>query len=290
MRLFFRFLFIGLTLILNSAVEAQDSSPLKILLTNDDGFDAFGIRALRSALMEAGHDVTLVAPDRNYSGTSAMLTAPFVKLEEHKDKVFSVTGSPAACTLFGLTAVFSIEEPPDLVISGINHGPNVGPTTSFSGTVGAATMAMSMGVPAIAFSTETVGVSASHPRFVEHFREVADFAARLVGQLVSSKGEGQLLAAGSGLNVNYPALPKELVAGVVVASQGRFLERGLVFKEKDSGNYQIAYRLEEEKDPEGTDTIAFDKGYVTIVPIDNDRTSNGEALSQAKARFGSLRP
>lgn len=131
---------------------------LDILLTNDDGWSAPGITAVYQSLVEAGHDVTLVATAKNQSGVSAAVEYTGKLQVRHPTgdpDVYSVSTSPAGCVLFGLNEVLT-ENPPDLVISGTNVGANVGFDTNFSGTVGAAIVASGMhGIPAVAVSTAT---------------------------------------------------------------------------------------------------------------------------------------
>ena len=128
---------------------SAETRHLRILLTNDDGYNTPGIQAVRSALLESGHDVTLVAPLENQSGSGARVTSSGVlQYKQQSDGVWSVDGSPADSVLVGLLHIMK-EQAPDLVISGANFGQNPGYAIN-SGTVGAATVAMYAGFPAIA--------------------------------------------------------------------------------------------------------------------------------------------
>jgi 5'/3'-nucleotidase SurE len=119
---------------------AAEREPLRILLTNDDGYDAPGIRAMHERLVAAGHDVTLVAPLNDQSGSGIRVTTQGkLYYEDHAPAVWSVDGTPADAVLVGLQHILA-DDPPDLVVSGANFGPNLGYAGS-SGTVGAARMA-----------------------------------------------------------------------------------------------------------------------------------------------------
>ncbi|MET0144336.1 MAG: 5'/3'-nucleotidase SurE [Ilumatobacteraceae bacterium] len=192
--------------------------PLRILLTNDDGWAAPGIEAVFDALVADGHDVTMVAPLTNQSGASARVTfggtLSVVRQEEHK---FSVAGTPADATEFGLSVVYA-ESPPDLVISGTNAGQNIAAATIHSGTVGAAVTGLVDGVPAIAVSTEIDFATGSGP-----YAQTADFVVELVDTLQARARRGHLLPDGVGLNVNYPLVddPDGVPEGVALTATGR---------------------------------------------------------------------
>lgn len=181
------------------ATADADSDALSILLTNDDGWDAPGITAVYDALVGAGHEVTMVAPATNQSGSGARATfrGPMVVGRPEPGK-YTVEGSPADAAEFGLSVVFE-EEAPDVVISGTNAGQNIAAAAVHSGTVGAAVTAINEGVPAIAISSE---VSASE----QPFDATADFLVDLLDELDQHRRRGALLPAGAGLNVNYPVV------------------------------------------------------------------------------------
>ena len=171
-------------IVLFALSELASAAPLRILLTNDDGFAAPGIKAVHASLTAAGHEVILVAPLGNQSG-SGMRVSTQGKLDykEQSPGVWSVDGSPADAVLVGLLHLMK-EDAPDIVISGANFGPNLGYAYS-SGTLGAATMAMYAGVPSIAIS---VGVSPAEyaakpypfPSTFMAFAGAADLAVKLV--------------------------------------------------------------------------------------------------------------
>lgn len=167
---------------------------LRILLTDDDGADAGGIRAVRAALMRAGYDVTTVAPDGNRSGSGAQVSDD-QELEDGDDAgVRTVGGTPADAVLAGLAAMRGAGHPPDLVVSGTNLGRNTGPGITESGTVGAAVTAAHAGFPAIAVSTDRA-------KDEQDCEPTAAFVVRLVGALATSRPP---FAPGLVLNVNHP--------------------------------------------------------------------------------------
>jgi 5'/3'-nucleotidase SurE len=132
-----------------SIADAQcEASPLSILLTNDDGVMTVGIQEMHRALKDAGHHVQRIAPNRNYSGSGASLTYRGITVEDLSTdefpNVYAIGGSPATSLILGATAIFESGEPLDLVVSGINDGPNIGPAPTVSGTVGAVLTGLNM--------------------------------------------------------------------------------------------------------------------------------------------------
>lgn len=174
-------------------------APLRILLTNDDGWDAEGITAVHTALVAAGHDVVLVAPATNQSGASGEATfVGELTLTQQADGVFSVDGTPADATELGLDIAFG-GDLPDLVISGSNAGQNIGAIAVHSGTIGAAVTALNDGVPTIAVSTEKDLATGEGD-----FEGTADFVVAVVGALADRADGGRLLPDDIGLNINFP--------------------------------------------------------------------------------------
>lgn len=266
---------------------------LDILLTNDDGFDAPGITALRAALERGGHDVTVVAPSSNRSGSSASLTlgAP-IEVERIERDLFSVDASPASSVILGVSTLLRNE--PDLVVSGINTGSNIGPSTPISGTVGAAIAAiaeLNRPIPAIAVSTDLVSdgepTNAANRR---HFADVADFTARLVDRL-SNRNRVTGIERGLGLNVNYPGLAPRQVEGVRVAVQGKAVLFPPAFEETSPGTYVSTARpTPPRRDVPHSDTIFFYRGFITIVPIDADYTAHDGVRRSLARSVAGLQP
>ncbi len=245
-------------------------APLRILLTNDDGVDAPGLAAVRAALVAAGHEVVVVAPAGNRSGSSVSITTEgTLAAEEREPGVWSVSGTPADCVRVALGAV--LDSPPDLVVSGANFGQNVGGGTTSSGTVGAAITALRLGVPALAVSQ---AVDFRDPRAtLQFFPDAAAFTARLVGALAARRGEGPVLPLGLILNANHPTRHADAVAGVRLTRQGATAGFDLAYERNDAG-FEIGFRpdVREETVP-NADISALNEGFVTITPLDGDWTA-----------------
>ncbi|MFD0901251.1 5'/3'-nucleotidase SurE [Actinomadura sediminis] len=186
------------------AAAGPEPEPLRILLSNDDGYDAPGIEAVYAELTEAGHDVTIVAPagDQSGRGTGRAIGGT-VEVAHVSEDVWAVTGTPGDAVAFGLFHVFKGDEP-DLVVSGTNAGQNIAALANHSGTVGAAVTALEYGVPAIAVSTETTFTGGPEP-MLNAQRHTADFVVKLVAALrARAGGDAGLLPEHLALNVNYP--------------------------------------------------------------------------------------
>jgi len=185
---------------------------MKLLVSNDDGIFALGIRTLANSLAEAGHQVTVVCPDRERSATGHGLTLHKPIRAEQVESVFhpsvsawACSGTPSDCVKLALGALLS--EPPDMVLSGINHGANLGTDVLYSGTVSAAMEGVMEGIPSIAFSLSSFSAQV--------FQPAANFAKTLIAQLSVAPPSEVIL-----LNVNVPAVPEAEIAGVMMTRQG----------------------------------------------------------------------
>lgn len=242
---------------------------MKIVLTNDDGIDAVGLLAARQALEKIG-DVLTVAPDRNRSGVGRSISfGEPLHVEEYEmsDGImgYACSGTPVDCVR--LVALGLMDFEPDIVVSGINHGENLGDDITYSGTVAAAFEGIVIGVPGIALS---LSVERSwHPGENEelHFGPVADFAARLVK--VALKG----LPAERILNVNAPNLTE--VSGVKVTKLGRRLYKDELIEVKDEQGrvrYDIYNNPPGHHEGEDTDFAAVSSGEISVTPVHLDLT------------------
>ncbi|MFT7219677.1 MAG: 5'-nucleotidase [Candidatus Azotimanducaceae bacterium] len=178
---------------------ANAAEHLRILLTNDDGYESAGIRALHRALKNAGHDVYLIAPAKQQSGASASVTASGVRVTSYPGQVWAVHGKPADAVRVGLGNIM-YNQPPHLVVSGANFGQNTGRDVNVSGTVGAAVTAFHLGTPAIAISVELKFEEAARgfPSTAGAFTGAAKALVRLIRNL-------DLEDMTAVLNMNYPA-------------------------------------------------------------------------------------
>lgn len=272
---------------------------LNILLTNDDGYQAPGIRALQTALEDAGHQVTMVAPLLNQSGSGAAVTFSVVPVTHPESDVYAVDATPATTVLLGVSAIFDAHHPPQLVVSGINNGANIGSATPISGTVGAAIAAITQlpsAIPAIAISTDLVDPSSSDPTSpanVAHFEDVAAFTARLIGELISQScaKSTTLLPPRTGLNVNYPPLAPGSVSGVVTAVQARLPQYNIGFAPIGGGLYAPNFgAADASNNIAKSDTPQFNAGYVTIVPIDGNYTASTAVDNSVNQAIKGLQP
>ncbi|MDH3434561.1 MAG: 5'/3'-nucleotidase SurE, partial [Gammaproteobacteria bacterium] len=227
---------------------SSETTALRILLTNDDGYDAPGIQALRAALVAAGHDVILVAPLQDQSGSGARVTTQgTLDYKEQSAGVWSVDGSPADSVLIGLLHIMG-DESPDLVVSGANFGQNLGYAIN-SGTVGAATVAMYVGIPAIAVSvgvdlSERDAEPAPFPSTLQAFAGAAELSVKLIGDLQKAPTDkGDLLPEHTLLNINYPAAAPEQIRGIRVLQAARTSGVQIDYEETGvSGQLEIRIR------------------------------------------------
>ncbi len=241
---------------------------MKILLTNDDGIHAPGLFALYDAL-KSRHDLHIVAPEAEMSavGHAITLVAPIRFKKVHKNGGFfgyAVNGTPADCVKIAVQEILDPE--PDMILSGINLGNNVGVNILYSGTVSAATEGAFLGIPSAAVS---VGIQ-KHPDFAF----AAGFARKVIRFLMETK-----LKDGTALNVNIPPVAREKIRGIRFARQGtsRFDER---FEKRQDPRGNVYYWLAGETFIENgnpdNDSAALKKNYITITPIHYDLTAEEE--------------
>lgn len=258
--------------IMPARADGKPSGALRILLTNDDGWNAAGITAVYDALVAAGHEVTVVAPLTNQSGVGGRITfgGPPLQVVLQAPSKYSVAGAPADAVEVGLSVVFA-SKPPDLVISGTNIGQNIGAATVHSGTVGAAVTALNDGVPAIAVSTEIDFTTNVGP-----FAETAAFVVKLVAALQKQATNQQLLPKAVGLNVNYPLVEGGgAPADVVLTQNGRgFLDLTytgtLPTTVGESSALTIKFNAAVPESEEHADTTALAANMVSISMIEPD--------------------
>jgi len=262
---------------------------MKLLISNDDGIFALGVRALANGLAEAGHEVTVVCPDRERSATGHGLTlhqpirAEIVESVFHPAvKAWACSGTPADCVKLALWAL--LDAPPNFVLSGINHGSNLGTDVLYSGTVSAAMEGVIEGIPGIAFSL----TSSSYA----DFQAAAVFARSIVAQLETHPFPELFL-----LNVNVPAVAADAIAGVTITRQGirRYVD---VFEKRIDPRgktyYWLAGEVLEDIETETelaeqipTDVQAIRNNWITITPLQYNLTSRTglESLQQLNFSF-----
>ncbi|WP_034297668.1 5'/3'-nucleotidase SurE [Herbaspirillum sp. RV1423] len=243
---------------------------MKILISNDDGYLAPGIIALADALSVIA-EITVVAPDSNRSGSSNSLTLDRpLWVERAGNGFYYLNGTPSDCVHVALTGL--LPERPDLIVSGINQGQNMGDDTLYSGTVAAATEGFLFGIPAIAFSQLHKGW--------EHLDSAARIAREVVERHFDALDQPYLL------NVNIPNLPYgELKPGVATRLGKRHMSEP-VYKMRDPHGkdiYWIGPAGGVKDAGEGTDFHATAQGHVSITPLQIDLTHTGQLANLKKA-------
>ncbi|MGA7801594.1 MAG: 5'/3'-nucleotidase SurE [Gammaproteobacteria bacterium] len=233
---------------------------MHILISNDDGFQAPGIRCLAEALVRIA-TITVVAPDRDRSGASNSLTLDHpMRATRTEDGFVRVDGTPTDCVHLAITGL--LEQEPDMVVSGINAGANLGDDVLYSGTVAAAMEGRFLGLPAVA-----VSLASSQP---VHFQTAAQVAVELVERLKADP-----LPADTILNVNVPDLPWDELAGWQATRLGHRHKSEPVVKSRDPRGrpiYWVGPPGGEQDAGAGTDFHAVRNGYVSITPIQVDLT------------------
>jgi 5'-nucleotidase len=243
---------------------------LHILLSNDDGYFSAGLAALRAQLEQLGK-VTVVAPDRNRSGASNSLTldAP-LRVREIGPNTWSVNGTPTDCVHIAITGL--LDDEPDMVVSGINHGANLGDDVLYSGTVAAAMEGRFLGLPAVALSLVLAGG--------EYFADAAVLARRIIEPLLGARP----LPGKTILNVNIPDVPLDSVRGVMATRLGfrHKAEPAITAVDDDSQPvFWVGPAGAGQDAGPGTDFDAVAKGFVSVTPIHVDLTEHA-ALSQVE--------
>ena len=236
---------------------------MRILVSNDDGYQAPGLLRLVAALSELAN-ITVVAPDRDRSGASNSLSLKNpLYVTRHDNGFYSVEGTPTDCVHVAITGLF--EQEPDMVVSGINNGPNMGDDVIYSGTVAAAMEGRFLGLPSIAISQASF-----HP---EHF----DTAARVAVWLVRRLRE-RPLPPDTILNVNVPDLPWGQLAGFRATRLGHRHKSEPVIKSSDPRGrpiYWVGPAGPEQDAGPGTDFHAVRANFVSITPLQVDLTRHG---------------
>jgi len=235
---------------------------MNILVTNDDGINATGITILVQSLEHLG-EIVVVAPDREQSAVGHALTLhqPLRAAKLGRNR-FAVDGTPTDCVNLGIHSLLPFK--PDLVISGINHGGNLGDDVTYSGTVSAAMEATLMGIPAFAVSLVSNGEGAN-------FSSAGAIAAKLAC-IIGERG----LPGDTFLNVNVPDLPAELIKAPLITSQGKRRYGGMIIDKIDprGRNYYWIGTVDVDfYDLAGTDYYAVSRGHVSITPLHLDLTN-----------------
>ncbi len=253
---------------------------MRILLTNDDGINAPGLNVLERIARQFSDDIWICAPSEEQSGAghSLTLTRP-VRLHQHAERRFSVSGTPTDSVTMALKKV--MPDLPDLILSGVNRGANLGDDVTYSGTVSAAIEGALAGVRSIALSQvySKEGMADAVP-----FHAAEKWGCKVLQRLIDAPFSPRTL-----VNVNFPPLPAEEVKGIRVARQGfHDYARGSVVEGKDPRGYRYfwfgLHGIEHTKGHD-SDLEAIDEGFVSVTPLQLDLTHDA-SLAMLKERFG----
>lgn len=244
---------------------------MRILITNDDGIYAPGLKVLEEIAGELSDDVWTVAPELDQSGAAHSLTLREpIRLREVGKRSFAVRGTPTDCVIMGVRHILK-EEPPALVLSGVNRGSNLAEDVTYSGTIAGAMEGALLGIRSIALS-QTVGA----PRAGEiKWQTARAHAAPLIRRLLASEW-----APGVPLNVNFPDREPTEVEGVAVTHQGRRDQDMLIIDERrdtwGSPYFWFGYERRLSRPAAGSDLWAVYSGHISVTPLDLDLT-HGES-------------
>jgi len=236
---------------------------MKILITNDDGINAKGLIALYNSIRKIANQTVIIVPDRERSAVSQAITlhSP-IRMKKIKKNIYTIDGTPTDCVY--LTTLGAIDFKPDIVISGINKGPNMGEDIVYSGTVAAAIESTFAGIPAFSISIDAFSGKI-------YFNTAAEIA-----QIIVKKIYEKSLPSGIFLNVNVPNLPKEKIKGVKITKLGTRKYRDKLIKQIDpNGNPYFLFSSDDVvwKEEKKSDYYEVKQGYVSITPLHLDLTA-----------------
>lgn len=241
---------------------------MRILVTNDDGINAPGLAVLADIARVLSPDVWIVAPETNQSGTSHSLTLHTpLRVRKVAERMFAVGGTPTDCVIMAVRHILR-DERPALVLSGINDGSNVAEDVTYSGTVAGAMEGTILGIPSIALSLMTRGLT---PNPVAYWDTPRVHAPGLISRLL-----GAGIPAGTLLNINFPALPPDQICGVEITRQGIRDQDSLIVDERadpwGKSYYWFGFRHRPSTLVEGTDIAALAAGQISVTPLSLDLT------------------
>jgi len=233
---------------------------MHFLLSNDDGIHAIGLKLLADALAQLGK-ITVVAPNRNRSASSNSLTLDRpIRAQELSENWFSVDGTPTDCVHLAITGL--IKDEPNIVVSGMNAGANLGDDVIYSGTVAAAMEGRFLGLPAVAIS-----IASFQPSYLE---DAAQVSYEMISKLASTQLPNDVI-----INVNIPDLPSNEIKGIQTTRLGNRHKAEPVIRSKDPRGkpiYWVGAAGPEQDSGPGTDFHAIKNGYVSVSPMHLDLT------------------
>ncbi|MEO1264668.1 MAG: 5'/3'-nucleotidase SurE [Pseudomonadota bacterium] len=240
---------------------------MRILLTNDDGIDAPGLKSLRAIAEQVTDDIWTVAPQVNHSGAGHSLTLREpLRMNERDDRTFAVRGTPTDCVIMAVRHVMK-DNPPDLILSGVNQGQNIAEDVTYSGTIAACFEGTLVGIKSIALSQAFGG---------DYGRQMMWPTAERYGPDIVRTLAGQDWPAGRLMNVNFPPVKPDEVKGLQVTTQGRRDQKLMEIDERQdtwgSPYYWLGFQRRKSAPPEGTDLWAIYNGYISVTPLSMNMT------------------
>jgi 5'-nucleotidase len=252
---------------------------MRILLTNDDGIHAAGLKLLELIAGELSDDVTVVAPENDQSGVahSLSLSDP-LRLREIGPRHFALKGTPTDCVIMGVRRILA-DRPPDLVLSGVNRGQNVAEDVTYSGTIAGAMEGTLLGIPSIALS-QAYGGAVGRPLI--EWSATETHAAPVIRTILAAG-----IAPGGLINVNFPACAASEVAGIELTRQGRRNAELMRVEERRDGRgfpyFWLMFQRGAYEQAEGTDLAALTAKKISITPLRLDLTDHDSRLRLGKA-------
>lgn len=249
---------------------------MRILLSNDDGIHAPGLKTLEKIARELSDDIWIVAPELDQSGASHSLTLRDpLRIREISERRFAISGTPTDCVLIAANHILK-ENPPTLVLSGVNLGSNMAEDITYSGTVAAAMEAAVLGIPAIALSLTTTHTHPAKWSTTEHY------APQIIQRLLKIKFQDNIF-----VNINFPDLIASSVKGIKITQQGQRRQFGSLEEHVDPRGrqyYWIGAIHYDGSGDEGTDLNANARGYISVTPLSLNFTHR-ETMKQLEKVF-----
>lgn len=257
---------------------------MRILITNDDGAGAHGLSTLHRIAKALTDDVWIVAPEMNQSGASHALTLQVpLRYREIGERAYAVRGTPADCVIMGVRHVL-LDNPPDLILSGVNHGANLAEDVTYSGTIAGAMEGTLLGVRSIAMSL-TTGFDVDGK---EHWQTPLEHGPALITKLLQADWMPGML-----INVNFPDAAPDKINGIAITYQGRRDQGGLhLDQRKDTWGdpyFWVGFERRRSDPPAGSDLRAIADGQISVTPLSMNMTLES-ARTNLASLFGQKKP